>query len=75
MYIWIPYMYSYIKHLNEDEQRAFMKALLHCHTDVDEYWYHYKFAFEQIKKELEQIVRQAESCSEDTKQAEAAAAP
>lgn len=57
-YGWILYMYSFMRNMNEEHQKAFMKALLYFHDDIEANWNLYRYAFEFIRNQLQEVAHQ-----------------
>lgn len=52
------YAYSFIRNMDEERQKAFMKALLREYHDVEGDWRTYGAFFEGIKGELQELAHQ-----------------
>jgi hypothetical protein len=56
--VFLLYAYSFIRNMDEERQKAFMKALLREYHDVEGDWCTYGAFFEGIKGELQELAHQ-----------------
>ena len=61
----LAFAYTFIRNMNTEQQKAFMKALLNKYHDVDGEWPAYEALFNGIKGEIQELVHQRERCQED----------
>jgi len=57
-YEMLVFAYSFIRNMDEERQKAFMKALLREYHNVEADWRSYKVMFEGIRDELQELAHQ-----------------
>ena len=56
---WIGYMYSYMRGMDEEERKMFMRRLLYRNVDVEVNWSIYSYVFEKMLEQIRGILNQA----------------